>query len=206
MEIDLTAGLPRNEPVRKDRQTNLSYTEEYRDNLFYLWYNAGKPRGRTLIQMIPPDMTGRVPTYVVLMRWMREEGWYEKARALDEEVVHRVQEIAIQRKVEMFERHAETGRILLERGLEHVLKENSEIGSMTEAIKLIKLGAELERASTGGAQAITDISKMTDSSLISTISKLLGNMDESELEELESETVLVSTEENPVEGEVRELD
>src|SRR3990167_392115 len=81
------------------------YSDEYKEQCFYAWYEAGKPRGKKALDFIPEDDGARKPSIQVFYQWRKEGGWDDRAAALDGEVKNKLNEIAIQKKIEMLESH-----------------------------------------------------------------------------------------------------
>lgn len=148
-----------------------AYTEEYKEKCFLAWYAAGKPRGQAMVACVPEDDYGRKPHKNMILSWKQDYGWKDRADRLDGEVTQQLEAIAIEEKVKMFRRHAEIGEGLIEVGYDYIMKNGPE--SSATAARLIKDGAELERVSTGGAQAMVRVAEMSDRSLLKTINDLL---------------------------------
>lgn len=166
---------------------NAEYSDQYKADLFMLWYQNNRPRGKAFTLIIPKDEYGRVPNLMVVQTWMRKEGWTTRANEMDGEVRARLNEIAIEQKVQMHIRHAEIGREIMEAGVEFLEKEK--IVTATEAARLIDLGARMERESTGGAQALVEVSKMTDRKLRDFIESQLALMAPEDTSLVEGEVI-----------------
>lgn len=166
---------------------NAEYTDQYKEDLFMRWYQANRPRGRALALILPQDEFGRVPNLMVVQMWMRKEGWAARADKMDSTVRERLENIAIEKKVAMHVRHAEIGKEIMEAGVEFLEKEK--IMTATEAARLIDLGQRMERESTGGAQALVEVSKMTDKKLRDTIESMLAQMSTDGISVIEGEIV-----------------
>ena len=155
---------------------NTEYDRQYKENLFLVWYQANRPRGKKFTAIIPKDEIGRVPNLSIVQKWMREDGWQERANEMDGEVRKKLHDIAIEQKVKMHQRHAEIGVEIMEKGLEYL--EANSLQSAAEAARLIDLGQRMEQENTGGAQALAEMSKLTDKKLLDLIADLSSQMPE----------------------------
>jgi hypothetical protein len=147
-----------------------SFSQEYHDDAFRLWYSAGKPNVRQLYQMLPDNPDGRKPSHATLHKWVKEE-FMEKAMEMDQEVVDALQEKLIQSKVEMMERHVDLSRKMQEVGFK-VLDENPDNISVGNAVRLIIEGVRIERESNGIPDMLRKMALMTDEQVIKTIEQL----------------------------------
>lgn len=161
------------------------YSDQYKDDLFFIWYQANRPRGKTFSAILPRDEGGRVPNLSVVQRWMRDGGWQVRADEMDREVKKRLNDIAIEQKVKMHQRHAEIGAEIMEKGLEYL--QGNSLQSAAEAARLIDLGQRMEQENTGGAQALGEVAKMTDKKLIDLIAELSTQMPEDAIPILEAD-------------------
>lgn len=151
---------------------NSDYTDEYIDNIFYLWYENDKKAGSSLLTIIPKTDDGRKPASLTISGWVAERGWIERADVLDAELARKKDDIIINKRAEMFEKHVKIGGELIEKGLEHL----KSVGIKTDAsaIRAIDLGLETERISVGLADSYTKIAKMSDEDIQKELRKLLG--------------------------------
>lgn len=186
--MPIRPGTPTFQAELKDSPEPLivEYSDDYKESCFLAWYAAGRPRGKTLVPVLPPDEAhhNRKPHLYVFHQWIRKYGWQERADKMDAEVRYRLQEQAIANKVQMYQRHAEIAQQIIERGIEYL--ERNEPDTTAVALKMIKDGTEIERISTGGAQALAEVARKSDKALLQLISQLnLKNEDEDALPSLE---------------------
>lgn len=137
------------------------YTKEYKEQCFAAWYAADCPRSRKLAIVLPKDELGSIPNDSTIRKWMR--GWRERAKKLDIQTTESLDALLIKKRVEMFERHAETGAEMVEMGMEYL--DDKGIKSDASAIRSIKEGTDLERTSLGGSELWKSITTMSDSQL-----------------------------------------
>ena len=156
------------------------YGDDYREACFLAWYQAARPRGKGIFKVIPKD-GDRVPNLTLIARWKRIYGWDERADALDVEVRGQLEKIAITRKVEMLKRHAEIAQSMIEIGADFL--ENNPIDNPGYAIRLITEGTRIEKESTGGAQAMVEVARMSDKSLSDVVLQLMGRLESDAYEE-----------------------
>lgn len=165
-----------------------AYSDTYKEECFLSWYNANRPRGKVLMNTLPKDTFGRIPNQTLVMTWKRELEWEKRADEMDEEARKRASDLAIQRKVEMLQHHAEVGQNLTDLGMNYFL--NHPLDKPGDALKAIDLGTRLERSSTGGAQALKELAAMNDTSLLREIQKLQGKATGAELSELDGSDII----------------
>jgi len=166
------------------------YTKGYKEECFAAWYAAGQPRSLKLLSFIPEDRHGRKPNPSTIRKWQRgEDGWNARAKALNIKTQESLDIILIEKRVEMFERHAETGAQMADMGMEYLTAdEGGGIKSDQSAIRAIKEGTDLERKSLGISEMLRGITSMKDSQLL----KLVGEF------ESENEDVIDAEFEEPV--------
>lgn len=163
------------------------YSAQYKADLFLVWYQANRPRGKKFAAILPKDELGRIPNLLVVQKWMRQEGWIARANDMDGEVMERLKEIAIEKKVRMHERHAEIGQELAEMGINWL--EENKIMTATEASRIIDLGTRLERENTGGAQALSEVARLSNQKLEGTIQALLARVKDDDLGIIEGQVI-----------------
>ncbi len=156
------------------------YSEDYIDQVFYHWYENGKQTGAGLTARLQKDLNGRTPTDSTVNNWVVQYGWVERADKLDVEVSKVLDTEVIDRRVEMYKRHAEIGQDMVEMGIAF-LKENG-IKTDQAAIRAIDSGVEIQRVSVGLAEAWQKISTMSDDQLTKELARLSGGKTKPEAE------------------------
>ncbi len=161
--------------------TNSSYSEEFIEQAFYCWYETNRKFGIHFMDRVE-KIDGRRPSRLTAEEWSKNNGWIERADALDAEVSLKLDEEVVNKRVEMFKEHARIGSELIEKGLEYLQTEG--ITSDNAAIRAIDLGIETQRVSTGMAESYAKIAKMSNDAITKEIQKLIGGKtDEDEIVE-----------------------
>lgn len=151
---------------------NKTYSESYRRDTFYLWYDLGKPAIRTLLLHLPPDENGTVPSIVTVKNWPSQDNWREKAEELDQRVIKALNQKAVQIKVEMAERHREIAKKIQTKAL-YTLDQADQLESEHAAIRLLELGLSLERESVGVDRMYEQARKMSDGEVLESLKELM---------------------------------
>ena len=154
------------------------YSDVYIEQAFFIWYKNGRPTIARLMELVPEDELGRRPALQVLDNWPSKYQWHERADVMDLTVEHQITTQAIEEKVQMLTRHAEAGQTLVDKALQYV--RTHEITKMSDAIRMLVTGVEIEQASRGLPQALMKISEMNDESLSQMVNKLLAKMNPTE--------------------------
>lgn len=150
----------------------LTFTEEYKDQVFYLWYENGKSINFNLMESIPVSPNGRKPTETTIKEWVRNGDWNTRADGLDGQISRALDSTIIDRRVAMYKRHAEIGQDMVEMGMKF-LNENG-LKKEESAIRAIAEGIDIQRQSIGLAEALQKISTMDNDQLTRELQKLLG--------------------------------
>lgn len=159
------------------------YTEKYKEQLFYAWYETGdRAFGTLLLEKIPANENGSKPNLISIKKWADENGWIERADALDAQTSLEMDKVVIDKRVEMYKKHAEVGEELITMGRDFLKKQGENGGLKTEnaAIRAIELGMSTERVSVGVADMVRKIGEMTPDQLDNELRKLLGQKKEDE--------------------------
>jgi len=174
---------------------NTSYSDEYKEAAFFVWYKMNCPSIVVLAENLPVDEMGRVPVPTILHDWKKLFDWDSRADVLNQKVAERVEIQAVEDRVQMLKKQAETAARLQEMGLQKL--EESGFEHSADALRAVIQGAELERISRGLPTALLNISKMDDTKLADTIQKLMKQANNDEF----------ITEANPdaVDGEIKDV-
>ena len=160
------------------------FDKEYREACFYSWYSAGCPRG--ILSAIPEANDGRKPTLMTLQRWSRDDGWKERAEAMDAELSVMVDKDIIERKKQDYLELSETGRGLIKGAVDYLKAEGFD--SASAAVRAIGLGAEMVAKYSQAAEMIESVVGKTDKQIEKEIFRLLGkNSDSEDIVEVEEE-------------------
>ena len=167
------------------------YTEQFVESCFYLWVENGCTFGRDLLDKLPKTEKGNRPNLITLQKWSEDHGWVERADALNAEASLALNKTAIERRVEMYEKHAKIGEELIKMGREFLNKqiENGGIKSENAALRAIELGVSIEEKSVGFADLARKLGDMTNEQLDRELQKLLGTKKDAEFIEGEATDV-----------------
>lgn len=146
------------------------YSEGYKQQVFQIWYNSGKPIAVDLLDMIPNPETnyGRKPSAITIHSWIAQ--FQEQAESLDLQVREKIDQELVLAKVEMVKRHAEVGKEAQKIALEWL---RSNPLTAAAAVRLLFDGAELERGALGIPEALSKLVTMTDEQLLEELKKEL---------------------------------
>lgn len=164
------------------------YSEQYIEQVFFLWHGSGRKISPRFANTLPEDETGKRPTFKTIEKWRDAYGWIERAEALDVEFSNALQTTAIDKRIKMYEEHVELSNALIAKGRQFL--ETHPIEEMNDALKAITLGVEIQKASIGQVEMGRKILTMTDDQLLKEINKLLGKPEQ------ESEFIDVTPEES----------
>lgn len=158
------------------------YTDKYVEECFYAWYDGGKGFGKSILDKLPENENGHKPNVMTLQRWADENGWIERADALDAKVSLEMDKEIIDKRVEMYKKHAEVGEELIKEGMDFLKKQTENGGIKTEnaALRALELGMQTERVSVGVADMVRKIGEMTPDQLDRELQKLLGQKKDDE--------------------------
>ena len=159
------------------------FNEDYVEDLFYLWYSRGKPTLAKFWNMIPEDEEGNKPSRgTIASSWF--PAWKDRAAILDEEVRLKMDAEVIAEKVEMLNRHAETGVRMQDMGLDYLVEHKEDLGTNT-AVRLLIEGISIEQNSRGIGTALKKMMNMDDRELMEEIAGILeqGDIEISKIEE-----------------------
>jgi len=157
------------------RLHNKKFPPGYIDEVFAIWYDAGKPVTPQLYSVIPEYTLLRdKPNMDTLREWIRSPEWVKRTEKLDLEVRANFDKKQILSKVEMLERHANVGREMQVISLEW-LRDNKDDLSPGTAVRMLVDGIDIERATAGIPDALRKMQDMNDEDLTDEITKLLAD-------------------------------
>ena len=148
----------------------------YVENLFSLWYMAGKPSISSFYSLIPeePNIKERPPITTV-SDWLRRDEWKQKTELLDAEVSKAMQEKYLAATVEMFERHADIGREMQTIAVDWLRKHKDELGPGT-AVRLLVEGVNMEQDTASIPEMLKKLKSMDDEKLLNEIQTYLTEL------------------------------
>lgn len=169
---DIIADIKSTKPM-KPKKPNRNFSDIYKEKIFYIWYNHGKPQENSLMLLVPKELDEfeRLPTVATLKYWIDVE-FVPRARLLDEQIKVAMDSAMIVEKVEMLKRHADLGLRMQDMAIRY-LNEHEDIISSPAAVRLLVEGIRIERESRGIPAALEKITKMSDEDLLEQVKGLL---------------------------------
>lgn len=147
------------------------FSPNYKNDIFLIWYQHGKPGSHKLSKLIPGDEFGDFPTISGLNKWIQEE-YVERGHELDGQVNAQIAAKAIAIKIEMLERHANMGEEIQTMAISW-LKEHTDELTMNSAVRLLVEGVRIERESRGLPEALEGLANTSDDDLLKQIEKIV---------------------------------
>lgn len=166
-----------------------NYSDQYIEQTFYLWYKGGRKISNRFANSLPEDEKGQRPTFKTVEKWRDNFGWIDRADKLDADISNALQKEVISERTEMYKEHVEVSNSLIQKAKEFL--DTHPIEEMSDALKAISLGIEIQRISVGQAALGHKILAMSDDQLTRELSKLLAP------EKKNEEFIDAETEEEP---------
>jgi len=165
-----------------------NFSDEYKKQIFILWYNSGKPSPGDLKLFIkePDPLTNRFFTESQLKHLINSE-FRALADYFDNEVAKALETKLVSEKVEMLREHAELGKNIAKMGMDYL--EEHGIGGSRNALNAIIQGLKIERESRGTPIELAKIAKMSDDQIIEELKDLVEGSEILSLEAYNSEDV-----------------
>lgn len=114
----------------------------------------------------------------LIQRWSREYDWVQRCRAYDDyidaQARKQVERDSIKRKADMLKRHALTGKVMQQKGVEYLDKHG--IDKSSDAVTSIKAGIEIERKSEGLPEYLVTVMEAPDDELARAYAELLAQI------------------------------
>ena len=174
-EATVNTELPSDSFVRSSyAQNNMgssTYAPDIREQVFYIWYNHGRPgyaKTKQLIKEFLPDT--EMPNDWSIKDWVAD--FNARAFDLDKRVHEQIEAMVIAEKVEMMKRHAKTSLGMQEMALEYLNNHKTDLAPAS-AIRLLVEGIRIERESRGIPEALEKMSKLTDQEILDEIKQLM---------------------------------
>ena len=167
--------MPRFSDKQSLSRARFHFTEDYKMQIFTLWYNSGKPNADRLYSLIISEnikepLSGEIPNKNTLVTWVRKD-FEIKATFLDAKAIQQLEKQLVQSKLEMLNKHADVGRELYTIGMEY-LKENG-LGNSRNALSAVVEGLRIERESSGTTVKFAELDKMSDEELFAELASLV---------------------------------
>lgn len=161
-----------NQDVRLASSTR--FTDDYKNAVFTIWYNEGKPVVRILHDKIPkPDTNyGDKPSEQALRSWVNSDIWQKRAFELDSGVRESVDLALVQTKVEMLSRHAKLGQRMQEMAMDYLEKHVGDL-SAPAAVRMLVDGVRIEEEALGIGGALKKMMSMSNEELLDNLKQIL---------------------------------
>lgn len=151
-----------------------NFTEEYKRNIFSIWYSKGKPEPIRLYNAIPDVIDGtQKPSKATLFAWIRND-FKQMALILDEQVTKEMEARLIQDKIAMLTRHADLGQRMQDMGFGYLEDNRGELNAHA-AVRLVVEGWKIERESRGMPALLQEIMDASDEELLEEVKRLTAN-------------------------------
>lgn len=164
--------------------TGDNFTPHYKDKLFVLWYEKGRPPIKIFWGYMPLDNDGRKPSLTTLHGWVNDT-WKSRADANDELANDEMNARLVGEKVEMLTRHAKVGERMQIIAMDFIEEYKDELTSST-AVRMLVEGVRIERDSRGVGTAFRSMLETSDEDLLLAIEELVGKASV-EIQQLEDE-------------------
>jgi hypothetical protein len=164
------------------------FSEDYIEQCFTIWYSLGQTTSMTVLQDAIPEVEGKKPSTTKLRSFRDGNGWIERADALNQKAIEKVEHKLIDMKSDMLKRQAESA-FKIAKVAEDYLLENG-FDTAASAVSAIKWAQEEERTVRGVSEMMIKISKMSPDELMQEAAKLLKRNSEVidvEAQEMEAE-------------------
>jgi hypothetical protein len=151
---------------------NKVYDDAYIETCFTIWYSMNQISNLVVLQdHLPENAEGRKPSIAHLRQMRDNNGWIERADALNTKAIEKVEHQLIDQKADMLKRQAESA-FKIAKVAENYLLENG-FDTAASAVSAIKWAQEEERTVRGVSEMMIKISKMTPDELMQEAAKLL---------------------------------
>ena len=147
------------------------FDDQYKFEVFWVWYMNGRPSGQVLQGMIDPNPEGVIPSPITLGDWMRSYKYL--ADEMDTKIKTTLEEKAITAKVEMLQRHAKIGQDMQVIAVDFIEAHSDQL-TANAAVRLLVEAVKMERESRGLPTLITQTINSTDEELMKQIEDLMS--------------------------------
>ena len=151
-----------------------SFPEEYKNEIFMIWYNEQKPNANNLFTILPPEkFSDAVPTEGTITSWINTI-FKPRAKLLDEQVMAELEGRMVKEKIEMMERHADISTKMQDIAIEYFdsIDIQDKLTPSTATRLLIEF-IQIERESRGLPQAMSKMINKTDEELVKELEKII---------------------------------
>lgn len=165
----------------------IKYSDNYKEACFYAIYEAGMPKTKKWLDIVPPDEDGRKPHLITLKEWARDNGWQERADGLNAQLSVKLDEGVIQKRADAIKQALEVATDVMKRGHQYI-QENG-FDTAASAVRAIGMGMENIIRYAGMAEMLLSVPTMSDRQLNKELARLLGKNENDEIIDAEGEDV-----------------
>lgn len=154
----------------RDNSTHHSFPSDFIQKVFVMWYESGKPSAEELWPVIREQSPLMRPSMRELQKWIVDD-FVLKALQLDDQIEHQMDKTLIEHKLDMLNRQAQLGKKMQDAAWEYL--EKNELGSVKNAISLLKLGLETEREAMSVPGFLKGIIGKSEADLLDELKKMV---------------------------------
>jgi hypothetical protein len=155
---------------KRNRDTH-RFSEEYKQELFLVWYENNRPNARNFMAIVPEDKFGHKPPRTTIEGWIYKD-FKPKAEIVDQDVRERVSDQLVKEKVEMLQRHIQISRSMQDTAIKYLEQHENDL-SPHIAVRLLVEGIRIERESVGIPNVLLKMSEMSDEDLVKKVEELI---------------------------------
>jgi hypothetical protein len=156
---------------RRALTQRVSYSQEFHQKAFALWYKCGRPPYKDLRQMLIDSGEPNVPPVHTFNMWHGIDNWDAHADALDGQAEAAGDKEIIKQRAQIIREGANVGKELVDMGMDYLRKQGIE--NSADAIRAIGKGMELEEKLLGWAAVFQRVSEANDTELNQMIRKYM---------------------------------
>lgn len=149
------------------------FTETYKEEMYQLWWDRGRPSFNPFHKVMPADELGFTPERSTVQTWVTE--WNKRAEILDEQIKAELEARMVHEKVNMLARHADIGKRITDKALEYL--DENDFPSAATALRALTEGIRIERESRGLPDAIRKMTLAEDDDVLKQVEELMSKVD-----------------------------
>ncbi len=166
----------------------IAYTQQYQKKCFDTWYLNGRPNIKRLLEIVPKDELGRIPSPIVARRWRENGMWDEWADSLDVKAIEKSDKVLVNKKAQMLIRHQESAEKLAVKALSYLEEEGFD--SSASAVQAYFKATEEQRKTAGFSDLLERLDNMTNNDvereIIEKLNRIRANDQIIEVDAIES--------------------
>lgn len=136
---------------------------------FRIWYANDCDFHKT-----PPILAPKIRVAErTLYEWAEKFNWYGRAKILNDRANLKVDADVVRKRIEMLDRHSQTGRLLQQRGLERLKRPINDTG---DALRAVRYGVDIERKAEGFPDYVAEIMGKSDDEVLEEYNCLMAEI------------------------------